>query len=220
MVTEPSVDKSTLLQMFFDAGVLSFGQFTLKSGRLSPYFFNVGRVFQSQALHGLAHAYAAQLMANFPDTDLLFGPAYKGIPLVSATAVALYERFQRNVGISFDRKEAKDHGEGGLFVGSELGGRVLLIDDVITAGTAVTGAVHKIQSANSDVDVIGLLVALDRQESLEVNGPSAIQVLQDSLGIEVRALLTLEDIVAFAHTNSTIRQHLGAIEAYRNKYGV
>ena len=161
--------QTRFLEFAIERGVLRFGEFTLKSGRVSPYFFNAGLFNTGAALSELADYYAAALVDSGLDVDLLFGPAYKGIPLVSATAIALQRNYQRDYPFVFNRKEAKAHGEGGLLVGSPLAGKVMIIDDVITAGTAIREVMGVI--AESDARAVGVLVAIDRQEKAKASCP-------------------------------------------------
>lgn len=202
--------KHRFLTACLQYGALRFGQFTLKSGRISPYFFNAGAFNDGDAfaLLGECYAHAIQGMAF----DGLFGPAYKGIPLGTALAVALSTQ-GRNVPVTFNRKEAKDHGEGGILMGANPAGRMLLVDDVITAGTAVREAMTQL----ADVQVAGLVVALDRQERGQ-GDTSAIQELRAE-GLDVRTIVTLDDVLQFARTTQSADQ-VAAIEAYRDQYGV
>src|SRR5580692_4017049 len=174
-------------------GVLRFGSFTLKSGRESPYFFNAGLFNTGAAISALGRAYAAALTASNLQFDMLFGPAYKGIPLVTITAAALAERAGRNVPFAFNRKEAKDHGEGGNIVGSALKGRVLIVDDVITAGTAIRESIDIIAKAGATP--AGVLLALDRQERGADSQFSAVQEVQNQHAIPVISVLTLGDLM-------------------------
>ncbi len=212
-----------VVETLLRAGVLSFGQFKLKSGRISPYFFNLGRIFEGQALSFIAKAYASLLHDHFPTVDVLFGPAYKGIPLASTTATAFFELFGQSLGVVFDRKEPKDHGEGGVFVGSALKGNIVLVDDVITAGSAVRSSLSKMAPIVSERQVQGLLVAMDRQEAVVEGGPSAIQSLQDELSIEVKALLTFEDLLAYLQikqqNSPDLAEHVESMLLYRKRYG-
>lgn len=197
--------------------VLSFGDFTLKSGRRSPYFFNAGRFDSGARLAALGGFYADTITTSGIGFDQLFGPAYKGIPLVSTTAVALHARHGLDVPWSFDRKEPKDHGEGGLIVGRPLAGRVLLVDDVITAGTAVRGAVQIIRDAGAEL--AGIVVAIDRQERGQ-GELSAVGEVQRDLGCPVLAVVTLDQVVEHLRETGQHTEHLGALVAYRAEYGV
>lgn len=198
-------------------GVLRFGSFTLKSGRQSPYFFNAGLFNTGAALAELGRFYAAAIMDAALDYDVLFGPAYKGIPIASATAVQLYSEFGVDTPWCFNRKEAKDHGEGGTIVGSPLAGRVLIIDDVITAGTAIREVMGIIKAAHAST--AGIMVALDRQERGQ-GSLSAIQEVEQEFGIPVRSIVKLEQIVAYLESEGSQPEHLHAIRNYRAQYGI
>jgi len=199
--------------------VLRFGQFTLKSGRDSPYFFNAGRFDTGAAIAGLGRAYAAALAESGIAYDMLFGPAYKGIPLVTVTAAALATDHGRDVPYAYNRKEAKDHGEGGLIVGHSLTGRVVIVDDVITAGTAIRESMAMINAAGASVS--GVLLALDRQERGATGDQSAVGELR-AAGIPVACILTLDDLIAAAADGSAglPEATLGALRSYRERYGV
>ncbi|MDE0949564.1 MAG: orotate phosphoribosyltransferase [Candidatus Thioglobus sp.] len=197
-------------------GVLKFGEFTLKSGRISPYFFNAGLFNTGSHLSQLGIFYAKAIEASGLEFDVLFGPAYKGIPLATATAIALNDSLGRNVPYSFNRKEAKDHGEGGSIVGHPLEGDILIIDDVITAGTAIREA-QDIINANG-AKTKGVIVALDRQE--KGNGElSAIQEVEEIFGITVLSIINLSHIVDYLK-DSKNAETLQSIEDYRTQYGV
>ena len=197
-------------------GVLCFGEFKTKAGRLSPYFFNAGLFNDGNTLRQLAQFYAKALLAADPGVDLLFGPAYKGIPLVAATAVALAE-IGRNLPFCFNRKEAKDHGEGGMTVGAPLRGRVLIVDDVISAGTSVRESVNIIRAAGAMP--AGVLIALDRMER-GTGIFSAVQEVRDQFGIPVVSIATLDDLAAFLRAREDMAQQLRSVERYRKEYGV
>ena len=199
-----------------ETGVLKFGEFTLKSGRISPYFFNAGLFNKGSHLSQLGQFYAQAIEASNLKFDVLFGPAYKGIPLATAASIALNDSFNRNVPYSFNRKEAKDHGEGGSIVGHLLEGDILIIDDVITAGTAIREA-QDIITANG-AKTKGVIVALDRQE--KGNGElSAIQEVEQIFGITVLSIINLSHIINYLK-DSKIDDTLKSIEDYRSKYGV
>ena len=197
-------------------GVLCFGEFKTKAGRLSPYFFNAGLFNDGEALRKLGQFYAKATVAADAAFDMLFGPAYKGIPLVSATAVALAE-IGRNLPFCFNRKEAKDHGEGGMTVGAPLAGRVLIVDDVISAGTSVRESVQIIRVAGAAP--CGVVIALDRMERGS-GSQSAAQEVRSQFGIPVISIATLEDLTAFLGARADMARHLQAVERYRKEYGV
>lgn len=197
--------------------VLRFGEFTLKSGRLSPYFFNAGLFNTGAALARLGQFYAAAIMDNNLEFDVLFGPAYKGIPLAAATSIALAEQYQCDVPYSFNRKETKDHGEGGNIVGAPLQGRVLIIDDVITAGTAIREAMQIIEAAGATP--AGIIIALDRQEKGQ-GELSAIQEVEQQYSIPVLGIIRLEHLIAYLKDHPDMQAHLDKIEAYRAQYGI
>ncbi|GAB2472540.1 orotate phosphoribosyltransferase [Jatrophihabitans fulvus] len=197
--------------------VLRFGEFTLKSGRVSPYFFNAGLFNTGGRLAALGRYYAAAIVESAPEFDVLLGPAYKGIPIASATAVQLAERHGRDVPWAFNRKEAKDHGEGGLIVGTPLDGRVLLVDDVITSGAAIREVMAIVDA--SPATLAGVVVCLDRQER-GTGELSAIGEVERDRGVPVRAIVTLTDVIAYLRETGTHAEHLDAMLAYREQYGV
>jgi orotate phosphoribosyltransferase len=205
------------LSFAIDLGVLRFGEFTLKSGRVSPYFFNAGLFNTGGALARLGKYYAQAIVDSGIEFDVLFGPAYKGIPLAAATAVALYEHHGLDVPYAFNRKEAKAHGEGGTIVGAPLEGRILVIDDVITAGTAIRESVEIIES--SGAELCGVVISLNRQERGK-GALSAIQEVEQNYGIRVASIVALEDLVEFLGSESEQEAALAAIKAYREEYGV
>jgi orotate phosphoribosyltransferase len=196
---------------------LRFGEFKLKSGRLSPYFFNAGLFNTGEAIAAVGRAYADALAQSGLPFDMLFGPAYKGIPLVTATAAALADRHARSLPFAFNRKEAKDHGEGGHLVGSPLAGRVLIVDDVITAGTAIRESIEIIRAAGASP--AGVLLALDRQERGAEGALSAVQEVGVQYAIPVVAILSLSDLIAHLRLVGD-ESELSGIEAYRDRYGV
>ncbi|MBS0375809.1 MAG: orotate phosphoribosyltransferase [Proteobacteria bacterium] len=207
------------LELALRLGVLRFGRYTLKSGRESPYFFNAGLFDTGRAIGGLGRAYAAALVRAGIEFDLLFGPAYKGIPLVTATAAALAEQHGRDVPYCFNRKEAKDHGEGGRIVGRALAGRVLIVDDVITAGTAIRESIDIIRGAGATP--VGVLLALDREERGRESARSAVQEVRDAFGLPVVSILTLTDLISGleAGVGGVPPETLPALRAYRSEYG-
>ncbi len=212
--------RKALLSLLIEQEVLRFGAFTLKSGRQSPYFFNLGGISTGSAIARLGAAYADGAEA-FPEPfDSVFGPAYKGIPIAVATATALAER-GRDCGWVFNRKEAKDHGEGGRFVGAPVTGRLLLVDDVLTAGTAIREAAGLIRSAGGTLT--GVLIALDRQERVAAGEPgTAVSRLQEELGVPVRSLLTLQDVIEYLDLEGGADNHppgtVDAVKAYQAAY--
>lgn len=206
------------IEVALQNNVLRFGEFTLKSGRVSPYFFNAGLLATGELLSVLANGYAKTLAENANTDELtIFGAAYKGIPFVAATAQALWNHHQLNAQWGYNRKEAKTHGEGGTLVGAELAGKaVWVIDDVMTAGTAMREVVEILQNAGASV--AGIIVALDRKEKGQ-GDKSAIQELGESLGVPVLALVTMDDIIDYVATHGTPEQ-LAQMKAYREQYGV
>jgi orotate phosphoribosyltransferase len=203
---------------------LRFGEFTLKSGRVSPYFFNAGAFDDGASLAVLGRCYADAIVASGLQFDMLFGPAYKGIPLVAATAAALYSVHGRNLPFAFNRKEAKDHGEGGTIVGRKLAGRVLIVDDVITAGTAIRESINIIRAGGGEP--AGVALALDRQErGRDAAGndltESAVQEVQRLYGIPAISILTLGDLIETMRTGGEMLPgaSLDAMETYRMRYG-
>ena len=209
--------KREFIELALELGVLRFGEFTLKSGRVSPYFFNAGLFNTGYAAAKLGRFYAAAIAESDLHFDMLFGPAYKGIPLATLTAAALAEHHDIDVPYSFNRKEAKAHGEGGSIVGAALSGDVLIVDDVITAGTAVREAYQIIAAAGAQI--AGLIISLDRQERGQ--GPfSAVQELKQSLGIPVISIVQLDDLIDILEESSEYERHLEPVLAYRRQYGV
>lgn len=197
--------------------VLKFGEFTLKSGRISPYFFNAGLFNTGLDLAKLGRFYAATLMDCGVEFDLLFGPAYKGIPIATTTAVALAEHHNRDVPYCFNRKEAKDHGEGGSLVGSPLQGRVMLVDDVITAGTAIRESMEIINVHGATL--AGVMISLDRQERGR-GEISAIQEVERDYQCKVIAIVTLNDVISYLQEKPEMANHLAAVRHYREQYGI
>lgn len=205
------------IRFAIDRGVLRFGEFTLKSGRTSPYFFNAGLFNSGSALTQLGKFYAAAVVESGIPFDVLFGPAYKGIPLAAATAVALADHHNLDLPWCFNRKEAKAHGEGGSLVGAPLTGNVLIIDDVITAGTAIREVMQIIQAQGATA--AGVLIALNRQE--RGNGElSAIQEVERDFGIPVVSIVSLNQVLEYLADDVELKQHLPAVEAYRAQYGI
>lgn len=196
--------------------VLRFGEFQTKAGRLSPYFFNAGLFNDGASLRNLSQFYAQAILASELQFDMLFGPAYKGIPLVAGTAIALVEQ-GLNVPYCFNRKEAKDHGEGGLTVGAKLQGRVMIVDDVISAGTSVRESIELIRNAGAEP--CGVVIALDRMERGQ-GDLSAAQEVQDNYGIPVVSIATLDDLLGYLRDEASMVQNLTAVQSYRDRYGV
>jgi orotate phosphoribosyltransferase len=205
------------IEFAIEAGVLRFGDFTLKSGRVSPYFFNAGLFNTGRQLARLGRFYAQAIVDSGIRFDVLFGPAYKGIPLAAAAGIALADHYDRNVPWCFNRKEAKDHGEGGNLVGAGLTGGVLIIDDVVTAGTAIRESVDIIQAAGATP--AGVVIALDRQERGR-DARSAIQEVEETLGVRVISIVKLEHLVQYLLDRSDRAEEVEKIHAYRAMYGV
>ncbi|WP_045368208.1 orotate phosphoribosyltransferase [Vibrio campbellii] len=205
------------IEFALEKEVLKFGEFTLKSGRKSPYFFNAGLFNTGRDLARLGRFYAAALADSGIEFDVLFGPAYKGIPIATTTAVALADHHDIDTPYCFNRKEAKDHGEGGNLVGSALEGRIMLVDDVITAGTAIRESMEIIQA--NGADLAGVLVAIDRQEKGK-GELSAIQEVERDFGCAIISIVNLTDLVTFLEEKGTDKEHLEAVKAYRAEYGI
>ncbi|TGE85038.1 orotate phosphoribosyltransferase [Pseudoalteromonas sp. KS88] len=205
------------IEFALEKQVLKFGEFTLKSGRTSPYFFNAGLFNTGRDLARLGRFYAAALEDAGIDYDVLFGPAYKGIPIATTTAVALADHHDKDVPYCFNRKEKKAHGEGGTLVGSELNGKIMLVDDVITAGTAIRESMEII--AQNGADLSGVLIALDRQEKGKAD-LSAIQEVERDFGTKVISIVKLADLISYLESKGTMDEHLEAVKAYREQYGI
>ena len=209
--------KREFIEFALRCGVLRFGEFVLKSGRTSPYFFNTARFATGGALARLGRLYAESIVASDIGFDMVFGPAYKGVPLACSVAVALAEHHGRDLPYAFNRKEAKDHGEGGVIVGAEPSGRVLLVDDVISAGTAVRESKRILESAGAAC--VAAAICVDRQERGQ--GPrSAVQEVETELGIRVVSIVCLDDLVAFLEERTGYEAELERVRAYRAEYGV
>ncbi|HYQ39192.1 MAG TPA: orotate phosphoribosyltransferase [Pseudomonas sp.] len=205
------------IRFAIERGVLRFGEFTLKSGRTSPYFFNAGLFNTGLALARLGRFYAEAIQQSGIAFDVLFGPAYKGIPLAAATAVALAEQHDRDLPWCFNRKEAKDHGEGGTLVGAPLTGRALIVDDVITAGTAIREVMQIIQAQGAQA--AGVLIALNREERGQ-GELSAIQEVERDFGMPVISIVSLSQVLQYLAEDAELKRHLPAVEAYRAQYGI
>ncbi len=209
--------KQQFIEFALARQVLKFGEFTLKSGRVSPYFFNAGLFNQGADLARLGEFYAAALQDAGLQYDMIFGPAYKGIPIATAVSIALFNRFDINKPVCFNRKETKDHGEGGSLIGSPLRGKVLLVDDVITAGTAIRESMQIIQANEAQLSAV--LIALNRQE--RGNGElSAIQEVERDYQCDVLSIIDFADLMAFIETQPEYQQYLPAMRAYREQYGI
>ncbi len=207
--------RQEFIEFALGRGVLCFGEFKTKAGRLSPYFFNAGLFNDGEALRKLGQFYAKAILAAAPPFDMLFGPAYKGIPLVSGVSIALAE-LGRNLPFCFNRKEAKDHGEGGMTVGAPLRGQILIVDDVISAGTSVRESVQIIRAAGAQP--CGVAIALDRME--RGTGPqSATQEVRSQFGIPVISIATLDDLTVFLQARGDMAQQLQSVLHYRKEYG-
>ena len=205
------------IEFALERQVLRFGEFTLKSGRTSPYFFNAGLFNTGRDLARLGRFYAAALVDSGIEHDLLFGPAYKGIPIATTTAVALCEHHDIDIPYCFNRKEKKEHGEGGSLVGSELNGRVMLVDDVITAGTAIRESMEII--AAHEAELAGVLIALDRQEKGK-GELSAIQEVERDFGCEIVSIIKLSDLINYLSEKPGMEVQLESVSAYRDQYGI
>ena len=209
--------KQQFIEFALARQVLKFGEFTLKSGRISPYFFNAGLFNQGADLARLGEFYAEALQDAGLQYDMIFGPAYKGIPIATAVSIALFNRFDINKPVCFNRKETKDHGEGGNLIGSPLRGKVLLVDDVITAGTAIRESMQIIQANEAQLSAV--LIALNRQE--RGNGElSAIQEVERDYQCDVLSIIDFADLMAFIQTQPEYQQYLPAMRAYREQYGI
>ncbi|NQZ93999.1 MAG: orotate phosphoribosyltransferase [Moritella sp.] len=205
------------IEFALEKEVLKFGEFTLKSGRTSPYFFNAGLFNTGRDLSRLGRFYAAALVDSGIEYDVVFGPAYKGIPIATTTVVALNDHHDIDAPYCFNRKEKKDHGEGGTLVGAALEGRIMLVDDVITAGTAIRESMDIIQAHKAELS--GVLIALDRQEKGK-GELSAIQEIERDYGCKVLSIVTLADLVSFLADKPEMQQHLETVKTYRENYGI
>ena len=210
--------KKNFIELALKRNVLRFGSFTLKSGRISPYFFNAGLFCTGADLALLGEFYSDALHDSGVDFDVLFGPAYKGIPIVAATSIAYSRKYGTEAPWVFNRKEAKDHGEGGNLVGSPLTGNIVLLDDVITAGTAIRESMQII-SAQENATLAGVLIALDRQEKGK-SDLSAIQEVERDYNTKVFSIITLADLITYIAQNDNLKEHLSSVKEYRNTYGI
>ncbi len=204
------------IEFAIEKGALCFGEFQLKSGRISPYFFNTGMFNDGKSLSKLGRFYAEALKNSGIKFETIYGPAYKGIPLASATAISLYEVFKGDYPLSFNRKETKDHGEGGIILGAKIKKRVIIIDDVITAGTAINESVKIINQEGGNV--VGAIVAVDRQEQGE-NQKSAIQEAEEKYKIKIVSIIGLNNIISYISKNPDFKRHIKSIDKYIEKYG-
>tara|TARA_B100000965_G_scaffold219630_1_gene183788 strand:+ start:128 stop:772 length:645 start_codon:yes stop_codon:yes gene_type:complete len=209
--------KQNFIQMSIDIGALKFGEFELKSGRISPYFFNMGLFSSGRSIKNIGDFYAASLEESNLEYDMLFGPAYKGVPLVSVLSSSLFVNHKKDVPFVYNRKEKKNHGEGGQIVGPSLSGKVVIVDDVITAGTAIKEASEIIVEAGAEIS--GILIALDRQEK-GAGDSSAVQEVSREFGVPVISIINLDQILAYAKNSpSELEAYVNRIENYREKYG-
>lgn len=209
--------KQKFIEMSIQIGALKFGEFELKSGRVSPYFFNMGLFSTGQALKNIGDFYASALEESNIEFDMLFGPAYKGIPLASVMSASLFMNHDKDVPFVYNRKEKKDHGEGGRIVGGPLSGKIVIVDDVITAGTAIKEASQIIRETGAEIS--GIIIAIDRQEK-GAGEYSAVQEASSKLGVPVISIVNLDQILAFVkNSSSELEDHVEAIESYRKEYG-
>ena len=218
MVKQMQDYQKAFIEFAIEQGVLKFGEFELKSGRISPYFFNAGLFNTGKAMSKLAKSYAAAIVNSGVEMDVLFGPAYKGIPLSATTAMALSDDYDRETPFTYNRKEKKAHGEGGTLVGAPLEGKILIIDDVITAGTAIREVMAMIEE-HGGAKPAGVVIALDRQEKGK-GELSAIQEVERDYGIPVISIVKLEQVMQFVEQKDEFKQHFPAVKAYRDTYGI
>nr|AAB17144.1 URA5 [Cryptococcus neoformans] len=213
--------KVAFIEAAIEHGVLLFGNFTLKSGRQSPYFFNAGLLYSSSLLSTTAQAYAKVLSSSrIPDFDVLFGPAYKGISLAAVSAVSLYQQTGKDTGYCYNRKEKKDHGEGGTMVGAPLKGRIVIIDDVLTSGKAIREAID-ILKASPEAKLVGIVQLVDRQEKGQSgSGKSTVQEVEEEFGVPVEPIIGLDDIVKYLESSGKWEKELQEVRKYRAEYGV
>ncbi len=210
--------QTQFIELAQSVNALSFGTFTLKSGRISPYFFNAGSFNTGESLWKMADCYAQKILDAAINFDIIFGPAYKGIPLVAALAVILSQKTGKPIPWAFNRKEVKNHGEGGMIVGSPVSGNVLIVDDVITAGTAIREVMDLLSAY--DTNICDVVVALDRQEIAPDADASAMQLIEQEYGVKTHAVIQLDDLVAYSRNSEHVKPHLQALLDYRAKYGL
>lgn len=208
--------KNQFIQLLLDHNVLRFGCFTLKSGRISPYFFNMGAIDEGTGLSQLGTFYADAIRSLGISVDCLYGPAYKGIPLVAATSMAFHYCYQQSIPYCFNRKQAKTYGDGGDLVGAKLQGNIIMVDDVITAGTTVHETVELF--ARYGVKPAGIVIALDREEK-NVDGEHALSAVSEAFQVPIKAIITLTDVLEFLSGKPEYADHLAAIQAYQAEYG-
>ena len=211
-------NSSKFIQFAIEQGVLQFGEFTLKSGRVSPYFFNAGLFNDGQALDQLSRFYAQAIVDAKLEFNMLFGPAYKGIPLVAAVALALVRDHGLNYPYAFNRKEVKTYGDGGQIVGAPLFGKVLIIDDVITAGTAIHEAAEMISQIDSDVQTNGVVIAFDRQEVGQEGTLSAVQQVERDLQLPVTSVATVSELIEYVESKNMYAEHIPGLKSYLEKH--
>jgi len=212
-----SESKNQFIELAIRFGALKFGEFTLKSGRISPYFFNASVFSTGEAMATLGACYAKAAQPMLDNVDGLFGPAYKGIPLATATGIALQRDHGKDLAVTFDRKEPKNHGEGGILLGASLQGDILIVDDVITAGTAIRHSVDLIRDHGANP--VGVVIGLDRCER-GVGEQSAVEEVQASLGLNVMSVINMHDIIDWLESQTSLENSLHRMMAYREQYGV
>ncbi|MGY0399798.1 MAG: orotate phosphoribosyltransferase [Ostreibacterium sp.] len=210
--------QTQFVELSQSVNALLFGQFTLKSGRISPYFFNAGLFCTGESLWKMADCYAEKIINENLVFDVIFGPAYKGIPLVAAISIILSQKTGKPIPWAFNRKEAKKHGEGGTLVGSTITGKVLIIDDVITAGTAIREVIDHLKKNTAEISHV--LVALDRQEVAPNTDHSAMQLIEHDYGVKTHAVITLDDLISFCQDNKSVKPYLPTLTSYRKQYGI
>ena len=211
--------KNKFIELAIKSQALKFGEFILKSGRVSPYFFNAGLLSTGEAMEIVSDCYVECIIDQGLKFDIVFGPAYKGIPLSAVIAMKLYSRYGVNVGYAYNRKEAKDHGEGGVLVGANLTGkRVLIVDDVITAGTAILESVSLLKATNASI--VGVSLALDRQEKGQKSNRSAIQEISEEYGFSISTIINVSDILGYLKGQGGFKEYISSFNNYRARYGI